>query len=143
MTPQVQTAAKINALKPSYNMSYFANESSLMKQPMGSFNSNSSSDCSSSFTGDSANEEMNSSNQNQNGVAAINGKASNMYLKSFKCQHCAKDFFYENHLRKHILSKHTVTPLFSCSFCSQGFSTKSTAKSHVENSHVVSLAMNY
>ncbi len=59
------------------------------------------------------------------------------YLKSFKCHHCSKGFFYENHLRKHILSKHTVTPLFACSLCNQGFSTKSTAKSHVDNSHVV------
>ena len=60
----------------------------------------------------------------------------NVDFKSFKCQHCDKDFFYENHLRKHILSKHTVTPLFACSYCNKGFSTKSTAKSHVENSHV-------
>jgi len=60
---------------------------------------------------------------------------SNQFKKSFKCTSCSKDFFYENHLRKHILSKHSQTPLYSCSVCSQGFSTKSTAKSHVENSH--------
>jgi hypothetical protein len=37
--------------------------------------------------------------------------------------------------RKHVLSKHSQTPLYSCSCCNQGFSTRATAKSHVENSH--------
>ena len=61
--------------------------------------------------------------------------AKRTYLKSHKCQLCDRDFFYENHLKKHILSKHTGTPLFSCSYCKTGFSTKSAAKFHVENRH--------
>jgi hypothetical protein len=59
----------------------------------------------------------------------------NQFVRSYKCSYCDKDFFYENHLKKHVLSKHSQTPLYSCSACSQGFSTKATAKSHVENSH--------
>ena len=74
---------------------------------------------------------------NQTDVKNEIKSSANLFLKSFKCQQCGKDFFYENHLRKHILSKHTVTSLYACSHCSQGFSTRSTAKSHVENSHVV------
>ena len=73
----------------------------------------------------------------QTGIKNETKSSANLFLKSFTCQQCGKDFFYENHLRKHILSKHTVTPLYACSHCSQGFSTRSTAKSHVENSHVV------
>ena len=60
---------------------------------------------------------------------------TNQFVRSYKCSYCDKDFFYENHLKKHVLSKHSQTPLYSCSACSQGFSTKATAKSHVENSH--------
>lgn len=63
-------------------------------------------------------------------------KAPKRFLKSFKCEQCDKGFFYENHLKKHILSKHSSTPLYSCSHCKMGFSTQSTARSHVNNKHI-------
>ena len=74
-------------------------------------------------------------NQNQAPLAASSQQTTgaSQFKKSFKCDSCAKDFFYENHLRKHILSKHTQTPLYSCSVCAQGFSTRATAKSHVDS----------
>ncbi len=61
---------------------------------------------------------------------------SKSLIKSFKCTLCNKCFFYENYLKKHILSKHSSTPMFSCSFCGKGFSNKSNARSHVANSHL-------
>jgi hypothetical protein len=73
--------------------------------------------------------------QNESSLTNASQNGSTQFKKSFKCTSCSKDFFYENHLKKHVLSKHSQTPLFSCSVCSQGFATRSTAKSHVENSH--------
>jgi hypothetical protein len=61
---------------------------------------------------------------------------SKSLIKSFKCNLCNKCFFYENYLKKHMLSKHSSTPMFSCSFCGKGFSNKSNARSHVANSHL-------
>lgn len=64
------------------------------------------------------------------------GSTSKSSMKTFKCPQCNKCFFYENYLRKHMLSKHSQSPLFSCSYCGKGFSNKSNAKSHVNNSHL-------
>jgi hypothetical protein len=64
-------------------------------------------------------------NQQEAPKATNNKKTSaHPYLKSFACSTCSRTFFYENHLRKHILSKHTVHPQFSCSFCHKGMQNK-------------------
>ena len=73
-------------------------------------------------------------NTNANTASARNN--SKALIKTFKCNMCNKCFYYENYLKKHILSKHSCTPLYSCSFCGKGFSNKSNAKSHVNNSHL-------
>jgi rubrerythrin len=96
-------------------------------------------------TATTTNTTNNKNNNNNNQNLKSGNKSANSSVASllpsvnsqpqFKCNTCGKEFLKSDFLKKHILSKHTVTPLYSCSFCKQGFSTKSTARSHVENGH--------
>ena len=52
--------------------------------------------------------------------AGNNSNNNNEFRKSFVCPTCSQKFFYENHLKKHMLSKHSDTPQFLCSFCQKG-----------------------